>query len=73
MVLLLKEPYFRQTANGAYVLRVDHVSNLIWLRGDDERIPFAGMPRILELDPAESRLEGNNHFNKNEWGSALEQ
>ncbi|OAR02140.1 hypothetical protein LLEC1_07556 [Akanthomyces lecanii] len=73
MVLLLKEPYFKQTADGAYVLRVDHVSDLIWLHGDDERIPFAWMPRIFELDSSESRLEGNSHFNKNEWGSALEQ
>lgn len=72
MVLLLKEPYFKQTAVGAYVLRVDHVSNVIWLHGDDERIPLACMPRIIELDSAGSRLEGNNHFNKKEWGSALE-
>lgn len=72
-ILLLKEPYLKRSMDESYVLRVDHVGDLIWLHGDDERIPFAWRPRIVEIDSAKARLHGNNHFKKNEWGSALQQ
>ncbi|OAA49156.1 Tetratricopeptide-like helical [Beauveria brongniartii RCEF 3172] len=72
-VLLLKEPFLQVENSGRqFTLRVDHVSDLIWLHGDDERIPIAWRPRISETDSVKTRLRGNDFFNKNELGNALQ-
>ncbi|KAM3549588.1 hypothetical protein MY1884_008673 [Beauveria asiatica] len=72
-VLLLKEPFLQaDTSGGQCTLRVDHVSDLIWLHGEDERIPIAWRPRISETDSVKSRLRGNDFFKKSELGNALQ-
>jgi hypothetical protein len=39
-ICLLKEPFFKRATDGSYALRIDHVSDIIWLDGADERIPL---------------------------------
>ncbi|OAA64877.1 Tetratricopeptide-like helical [Cordyceps fumosorosea ARSEF 2679] len=72
-VLLVKEPYFKRSLDGNYTLRVDHVSDVIWLASDDDRVPGKWRPRLLELDSVKARLRGNDFFKKHELPNALEQ
>ncbi|KAM3514258.1 hypothetical protein MY11210_002147 [Beauveria gryllotalpidicola] len=73
-VLLLKEPFLQVNKYGReFTLRVDHVSDLVWLHGEDKRIPIAWRRRISETDSVKARLRGNDFFNKNELGNALQQ
>lgn len=72
-VLIVKEPWFKRSLEGTFVLRVDHVSDLIRLHGQDERIPSKWRARFVELDSAKSRIAGNEHFRNREWDNALQQ
>ncbi|KAF4633568.1 hypothetical protein G7Y89_g4550 [Cudoniella acicularis] len=38
-VIILKEPYFKVGANGQYFIRVDHPTDIVWLFGDNSRVP----------------------------------
>ncbi|KAI1424670.1 hypothetical protein F5Y12DRAFT_435526 [Xylaria sp. FL1777] len=38
MVLVVKEPFFKAAGDWAYSLRVDHVSDVVWLQRTDPRI-----------------------------------
>lgn len=61
---IIKEPYYKIMNDRSYGLRVDHVSDLIWLSMDDDRIPTAWLPRIQELDVDAMLLkeDGNRAF-----------
>ncbi|KAI1210829.1 uncharacterized protein F4807DRAFT_40365 [Annulohypoxylon truncatum] len=71
-VCILKEPYFKVTVDGSYSLRVDHVSDVIWLQDTDPRIPLKWRKRVLTLDESskEIRLEGNAAVQKCQWAEA---
>lgn len=58
---IVKEPYFKIMNNGGYGLRVDHVTDLIWLSAIDERVPSPWKPRISDLgiDAMQLKEEGN--------------
>ena len=60
-ICIVKEPYFKVMIDGGYGLRVDHVSDIVWLSADDEKIPAAWKPRIsdLEKDAMELKEEGS--------------
>lgn len=60
-VCIVKEPYFQTMSNGEYNLRVDHVTDIIWLARDDSRIPPSWAPRISEVVKTAKELkeEGN--------------
>ena len=60
-VCIIKEPYFKVMNDGGYGLRVDHLSDVIWLSPDDERIPLGWRARISELEKTAEALkdEGN--------------
>ena len=45
-VFIVKEPYFKETTGGGTGVRVDHISDIIFLDGEDERIPEKWRPRI---------------------------
>ena len=36
-VCIVKDPFFKATTDGLYSLRVDHVSDIIWLEETDDR------------------------------------
>ena len=60
-VCIVKEPYFKVMNDGGYGLRVDHLSDVIWLSRDDERIPRGWRAPISELEKIAEVLkeEGN--------------
>lgn len=60
-VCIVKEPYFKIVNDGGYGLRVDHLSDVIWLSPDDERIPLCWRTRISEIEKTAETLkeEGN--------------
>lgn len=47
---IIKEPYFKVMDNGDYGLRIDHVSDLIWLSDTDDRVPLHWRPHISKRD-----------------------
>ena len=44
-VCIVKEPWIVLSKNGAYVVRVDHISDVTWLSKADSRIPLAWQPQ----------------------------
>ncbi len=73
-VLILREPYLKQMSDGNYGLRVDHLSDVVFLAENDERIPSS-----WQRDPAEQnraaltwKTEGNGHFKRSAYRSAIE-
>ena len=44
-VCIVKEPWFVLSTDGACFVRVDHISDVIWLRKGDSRIPLAWKPQ----------------------------
>ncbi len=73
MVVVIKEPYFKQTSDGGYGVRIDHVGDILWLRPGDERIPGQWSPRLIDLDEnaLEWKKEGNYAVEKKEYWRAI--
>jgi hypothetical protein len=73
-VVLLKEPFFRTSGSGQLALRVDHLSDLIFLKENDPRVPAKWRPRIVEIFSAESlKLKGNTAVGKQDWWQAIKE
>ena len=74
-VFIVKEPYFKTTSEGGTSIRVDHVSDIIFLDGEDERIPEKWRPRIKLLarrsldwkDDGNRFYEGRRYFEAAQW------
>lgn len=45
-VLIVKEPYLKMMSDGDYGIRIDHLSDIIYLPAYDERVPSCWQPRI---------------------------
>jgi hypothetical protein len=73
-ILIVKEPYLKMMSDGDYGLRVDHLSDVIFLPIYDERVPEVWQPRVLELDIAANawKAKGNDYFNKYKYHEAIE-
>lgn len=71
-VCIVKEPFFKTTTDGSYSLRVDHVSDIIWLEDADDRIPLKWRKRVLLLDVSSKdiRAQGNTAVQKRNWAEA---
>ncbi|KAI1493271.1 hypothetical protein F5X96DRAFT_688831 [Biscogniauxia mediterranea] len=71
-VCIIKEPFFKATTNGSYSIRVDHISDIIWLLDGDERIPrkWRQPASLLDSDSHKIRGLGNNAVKANNWGEA---
>jgi hypothetical protein len=61
-ILLLKEPYFKVMASGEYGLRVDHLSDVVYLNNDDPRVPETWRPRILPAECSAQSLKSNGNI-----------
>jgi tetratricopeptide (TPR) repeat protein len=73
MVLILKEPYLKLMSDGNYGLRVDHLSDVVFLSANDDRIPSSWRRELAESGTALTwKTKGNNHFNKSAYRSAIE-
>ncbi|KAI5919059.1 hypothetical protein F4810DRAFT_714901 [Camillea tinctor] len=71
-VCIIKEPFFKTTANNSYSLRVDHISDIIWLSDGDERIPrkWRKSTSNVESDSHKIRMQGNKAVQASNWGTA---
>lgn len=72
-VCIVKEPYFKTMSNGEYGLRVDHITDIVWLAQDDDRIPLGWAPQISEVDKTAKELkeEGNAALKAREMNKAV--
>ncbi len=73
-VCIVKEPYFKIANSGIYTLRVDHVSDLIWLSEFDERLPKYWCLQFTELDKTANdwKTEGNADFTSEQYHGTVE-
>ncbi|KAK3896491.1 hypothetical protein C8A05DRAFT_39969, partial [Staphylotrichum tortipilum] len=71
-VMILKEPFLKVMLDGSYGLRVDHLSDVVFLPANDERIP-AAWRRIPDHSGTALawKAQGNQHFNRSEYRSAI--
>ncbi|KAL7628439.1 hypothetical protein AAE478_002642 [Parahypoxylon ruwenzoriense] len=71
-VYIIKEPFFKIANDGGYSLRVDHVSDIIRLSDDDERIPQKWRKPQLDPQPRsqELRMRGNSAVQEKNWSKA---
>lgn len=72
-VCIIKEPYFTAVGYGGYCVRVDHISDIIWLSSTDKKVSSAWRPRNSELQDAEKLKEkGNAAMRKGKPSQAIE-
>jgi hypothetical protein len=71
-VCIVKDPFFKATTDGSYSIRVDHVSDIIWLEGTDHRIPLKWRKRVLPLEETSEdiRKHGNEAVKEGKWATA---
>ncbi|KAJ6780227.1 hypothetical protein PWT90_01954 [Aphanocladium album] len=70
-VLILKEPFFKCATDGSYSLRVDHLSDVVWLGLFDHRIPDLWRKSDPETSSEAARLRGNEAVKTKRWAQAL--
>jgi hypothetical protein len=73
-ILIVKEPFFKVTASGDYSLRVDHLSDIIFLTDEETMTPTSWRPRLREMSrTADSlKLEGNILVGRGRYWRAIE-
>ena len=73
-VFIVKEPYFKTTSEGGTSIRVDHVSDIIFLDGEDERIPEKWRPRIklLARGSLDWKDDGNRFYKRKQYFEAAQ-
>lgn len=73
-ILIVKEPYFKVMANKDYGIRVDHLSDVVYLPIFDERVPMCWQPRLVELNvPAKSwKMKGNEYYKQSKYYAAID-
>ncbi len=73
-VFAVKEPYYKKAANGGYLVRVDHPSDLVKLAPTHPMVPKELAPSLRELNIGALGLKeiGNAAFKKKDYLPALE-
>ncbi|KAJ8106589.1 hypothetical protein ONZ43_g7016 [Nemania bipapillata] len=70
-ILIVKEPFFKATGDGAYGISVDHVSDIVWLNPTDPRIPPRWRDEDCEAEASSVlRGRGNMATNNSQWATA---
>lgn len=71
-VLMIKEPYLSMSEDYGG-LRVDHISDLIWLSKNDERVPLKWRPKICEETKSvdDWKREGDDDMNARNYYGAI--
>ena len=74
-VLIVKEPYLKLMSNGLYGLRVDHISDVIFLPKNDNRVPDCWRLERREQDLVVNSLKakGNDCFKTGKFHTAIDQ
>ncbi|KAJ2900106.1 hypothetical protein MKZ38_002599 [Zalerion maritima] len=73
-VVAVKEPYYKCTADGGLIVRVDHPSDFVALKPGSNIIPPRLAPDTIELGLSALSIkeDGNTAFKRNEWQLAIE-
>ncbi|KAK0671707.1 hypothetical protein QBC41DRAFT_49794 [Cercophora samala] len=74
-VLIVKDPYLKLTADGRHGLRVDHVSDVVFLPAHDERVPFFWHSELTTPQHKSAdfwKTKGNDCFGRAKYQAALE-
>ncbi|KAK0717706.1 hypothetical protein B0T26DRAFT_854808 [Lasiosphaeria miniovina] len=73
MVLIIKEPYFKLMSDGGYGLRVDHLSDVVFLAANDERIPSSWQQESAQQSATALawKTKGNSHVKESSYRSAI--
>lgn len=69
-ICIVKEAFFKFATDGSYTLRVDHVSDIIWLDESDERVPLKWKKPPLTTKSVSLRMQGNSAVAKQNWAGA---
>ena len=72
-ICIVKEPFFKCSMDGSYTVRVDHVSDIVWLEKDDDRVPQKWRTSAVTLsagDSARTRQQGNEAVKYEKWAEA---
>lgn len=67
---LVREPLVKMLAPGKYSLRIDHLSDIIWLQEGDTRIPRVWKKEPTKASSKEMRLLGNDAVHAQKWVEA---
>ncbi|KAI0192384.1 TPR domain protein [Xylaria flabelliformis] len=71
MVLMIKEPFFKTAADGAYSIRVDHVSDVVFLQNTSPCIPSKWKTQSHKTETSTIiRGQGNIAVKKRQWAEA---
>ncbi|KAI0427917.1 hypothetical protein F5Y09DRAFT_332956 [Xylaria sp. FL1042] len=71
MVLVVKEPFFKAAGDGAYSIRVDHVSDVVWMQNTDTRVPLKWRDHPSQPEAsAVIRERGNTAVKNKQWTEA---
>ncbi|PVH95834.1 hypothetical protein DM02DRAFT_689255 [Periconia macrospinosa] len=72
-VILVKEPYFEVVGPGQYRIRVDHLSDVVFLEKNDPRVPKAWRSKALGSEKTADayRLKGNEAVEQNKFWEAI--
>lgn len=73
-IVAVKEPYYKRTADGGLIVRVDHPSDVVPLKPGNQTIPSRLAPQTRKLDPSALSLKenGNTAFKRGNWQQAVD-
>ncbi|KXX77904.1 Mitochondrial import receptor subunit TOM70 [Madurella mycetomatis] len=74
IAMIVEESYLKLTSDNGYGLRVDHLSDIIFLSADDERIPSRWQRRSAQRNHTAMawKTRGNDYFGKPRYRTAIE-
>ena len=73
-ILIVKEPYLKLMSDEDYGIRVDHLSDVIYLPMHDQRVPSRWQPRFTDYDMSVQawKTKGNEYFNASKYHFAID-
>jgi hypothetical protein len=73
-VVIIKEPFYKMNLNRGTGIRVDHVSDVIFLDPNDDRIPIKWQPSVKSpgKTPVDWKEEGNTYYKSKKFYEAIE-
>jgi hypothetical protein len=71
-VLVVKEPYFKIMSDGEYGLRVDHVSDVVFVDRDGLMLPKAWRVQKPKRSVEVLKAKGNDYIAKSKYWDAIE-
>ena len=73
-VFIIKEPFFKVTSDGGYGLRIDHVSDLVYIDTSNNILPTQWAPSVLDIDKTAGdwKVEGNNAMKRKQYWTAVQ-